>query len=260
LGGLVGAAVPGRLSWLAALAVTAPRRYDYARPQELQGNLIMTSQRIGRIARTGTAALAAVLSVVALHPSGLARGAEPVELPPYRGELKDDYYPTDARQHYRQGRALVEFALSGRGVPTDVVVVNAEPPREFEDSARRLVKNLRFELPAGWEQSAAATHRFQIGVRFQVIDCINLSHCESTPRNPPADYESANRTYVVSTTRRVVTFELKQVAAPPALQPAPPPASPPASAPPAPPRERPAASPASPAPGSASPEPIYPPG
>ena len=109
-----------------------------------------------------------MIAAVGLDPSGLVQGAAmaQIELPPYKGTLKEDYYPTDARRHLVQGRALVEFALNGRGVPADVVVVNSEPPREFEDSARRLVKNLRFEVPAGWEQGAAAAQRFRIGVRF----------------------------------------------------------------------------------------------
>lgn len=223
----------------------------------------MTSQRIRRIVRTG---IAAVIAAVGLDPSGLVRAAamDQIELPPYKGTLREDYYPADAHRHFLQGRALVEFALNGRGVPTDVVVVNSEPPREFEDSAHRLVKNLRFEVPAGWEQGAAAAHRFRIGIRFQVVECVNFSHCESEPRNPPADY-AADRTYVVTTQRRVLTFDNKKPAAAPALPPpAAPSAPPPASSPP---RERPAASPAPPAAAPrpqdrplAPPEPIYPPG
>jgi hypothetical protein len=85
--------------------------------------------------------------------------------------------------------------------------VNAEPPHEFEDAARRLVQNLRFEVPAGWQQSAAAAHRFRMGVRFEVIECINLSKCESQARHPPADYDGADRTYVVTSQQRVLTFD-----------------------------------------------------
>ncbi|MFI4868664.1 MAG: energy transducer TonB [Steroidobacterales bacterium] len=220
----------------------------------------MTSQRIRRIARSG---IAAVIAAVGLDPSGLVQGAamDSIELPPYKGTLKEDYYPADARLHFLQGRALVEFTVNGRGVPADVVVVNSEPPREFADSARRLVKNLRFEVPAGWDQGTAAAHRFRLGVRFQVIECVNLSRCESEPRNPPADY-AADRIYVVSTQRRVLSMG-GQPAAPPAA--APPAAATPAAA--TPPRGSPAASPAPaaapPRPQDhpvAPPEPIYPPG
>jgi len=203
----------------------------------------MTSQRIKLIAGT---AMAAFIAAIVLDRPALAQGAagENIELPAYKGTLKDDYYPADARQHYLQGRALVEFALNGRGVPTDVVIVNSEPAHQFEDSARHLVQNLRFEVPPGWERSAAAAHRFRMGVRFQVIECINFSKCESQPRNPPADYEAVNRTYVVTTQRRVLVFDSNQ----PKL-PGPPP-GPPAAPPPPPTRDGPAA----------SPEPIYPPG
>jgi TonB family protein len=199
----------------------------------------MTSQCFRGIARTGMAALIAAVGFDSAGPVQAA-ATEQIELPPYKGTLRDDYYPEDARRHFTQGRALVEFALNARGVPDDVVIVNAEPPHEFEDSARRLVKNLRFEVPAGWEQSAAA-HRFRIGVRFQVVECPNLSRCESQARNPPADYEVANRTYVVSAQRRVLAFG--QPEAPPA---------------PAPARGGSVTSPA-PRPGAPS-EPIYPPG
>lgn len=214
----------------------------------------MTSQRIRRIACTVTAA---VLAAVAIERSALAQGTatEPIELPPYKGTLKDDYYPPDARLHYLQGRALVEFTLDARGVPSDVVVVKSEPDRRFEESARRLVKNLRFEVPAGWERGAATGHRFRMGVRFQVIQCLNFSRCESQSRNPPADYEAASRTYVVSAQQRVLTFASgtsEAPAAPSTTAPAPPSAAP--TAPPAP-APRPTASP-----NAAPEEPIYPPG
>jgi TonB family protein len=199
-----------------------------------------------------------VLAAVALEPSApvQAAAAETIELPPYKGDLKDDYYPADARLHFRQGRALVEFAVDARGVPTDVVVVNSEPERSFQESARRLVKNLRFEVPAGWERGAAAAHRFRMGVRFQVIQCLNFSRCESQSRNPPADYDAASRTYVVSAQQRVLTFASKQTEAPAASNaPSPAPASAAPSAPSPAPPPRPRASP------SATPEePIYPPG
>ena len=219
----------------------------------------MTSQRIRRIARAVIAAvLAAVMASLVLERPALAQGAAAaaLELPPYKGSLRDDYYPADERLHYLQGRALVEFAVDARGVPTDVVVVSSEPERRFEESAHRLVKNLRFSVPAGWEQ-AGAGHRFKIGVRFQVIQCLNLSRCETQPRDPPADYEAANRTYVVSMQRRVVAF---------ASQPSSPPAAPAPAASSAAPLAAPAATPAAPpprpraSPNAAPEEPIYPPG
>jgi TonB family protein len=168
--------------------------------------MMMSSQRTKLIARI---ALAALIAAGALDSPAMAQGAatDKLELPPYKGTLKDDYYPADARQHFLQGRALLEFALNGRGAPTDVALVNAEPPHEFEDAARRLVQNLRFEVPAGWQQSAAAAHRFRMGVRFEVIECINLSKCESQARHPPADYDGADRTYVVTSQQRVLTFD-----------------------------------------------------
>jgi TonB family protein len=196
--------------------------------------ITMSSQCIRRIARL---TLAVLFAAVVPDPPALAEGAasDKIELPPYKGTLKDDYYPADARLHNLQGRALVEFALNGRGVPTHVALVSSEPAHRFDDSALLLVRNLRFEVPAGWEQSAAAAHRFQLGVRFQEVECLNLSKCEAEPRNPPADYDAAMRTYIVTAQRHVVSLDSK-------------PPAPPA------PRARPRASPA------ASPEPNYPPG
>jgi TonB family protein len=216
---------------------------------------IMSRQRSRLIV---CASIAATMASMALGRGAHAQGmAAPIELPPYKGTLKDDYFPADARAHALQGRVLVEFNVDARGVPKDVVVTKAEPARDFDESARMLVKNLRFKVPAGWQQSGAA-HRFRIGVRYQVIQCMNFSHCEAAPRNPPADYEAADRTYVVSAQRRVVTFEGARSAPPPASATpaaAPAAATPPASGPPpaAPPRPR-----ATPA--AASEEPIYPPG
>jgi hypothetical protein len=89
-----------------------------------------------------------------------------------------------------------------------------------------------------------------------VVECINLSHCETTARNPPADYEGAERTYVVTTQRRVVSFQSSPPPPAPAAQPPAP--QPPAPQPPAP---SPAAAPSGP---RAAPvpyeEPIDPPG
>jgi TonB family protein len=214
----------------------------------------MTRQGHRLIVRT---AMAAVIALLALNRGALAQQAEkaPIQLPPYKGELKDDYYPPDARQHYRQGRALVEFTIDARGVPVDVVVVNAEPAREFDEWARRLARNLRYQVPAGWDQGAAS-HRFRLGVRFQLIECINLSHCETGPRNPPADYEGADRTYVLSAQRRVVTFQTSPPPPGPAAQP---PAPLPAAAPPAAPPAASPSAPRSPAPVPYE-EPVDPPG
>jgi hypothetical protein len=135
------------------------------------------------------------------------------------------------------------------------VVVASEPPREFEKSARMLVKNLRFEVPPGWQAGAPAAQRFRLGVRFQVVECINFSHCETQSRNPLPDYAEANRTYVVSAQRRVVTFKTQESPAQPEPQSSRPaaPASAPASAPGYT-QPRPQTAP------PASTEPIYPPG
>jgi TonB family protein len=205
----------------------------------------MTGQRRAWFAPTVIAAVLAVVVplIVPVSPAH-AEGAatEKIALPPYRGTLRDDYYPTDARLHYRQGRALVEFSVDAHGVPTDVVVVSAEPAREFDDAARLLARNLRYQVPPDWQPGAAA-HRFRIGVRFQVIECINFSHCEPKPRNPPADYDGADRTYVLSAQRRVVTLLTEPPVMPPAA-----PVSPAAPV-------RPQAAPVGP-----PEEPIYPPG
>ncbi len=175
-----------------------------------------------------------------------------IALPPFRGTLKDDYYPADARRHYQQGRALVEFTIDARGVPADVVVVNAEPEREFSDAARLLARNLRYQVPTGWQQSAS-THRFRLGVRFQVIECINFSHCEPNAHNAPADYDAADRTYVLSTQKRVVILlPASPIAAPPTAAPPIAPATPPAPAP--------KANPSAVSPPAPSEEPVYPPG
>jgi TonB family protein len=207
--------------------------------------LIMTRQRRRLIVRT---AIAAVVAIMVLDRGALAQGAvdAKIELPPYQGALKDDYYPTDARLHSLQGRALVEFNVNARGMPEEVAVVQAEPAGEFDEAARRLVRNLRYQVPADWTTSAAS-HRFRMGVRYQVVQCINLSRCESEPRDPPADYAAADRTYVLTAQRRVVTLD-RQSVTPPA---APPPAAPSPTAP----APRPRVTPAVP-----SEEPIYPPG
>jgi TonB family protein len=246
---------------VATLAVTPARRYDAAVDKNYKVASVMTSQRIKLI---GQFAMAVFIALVLFDRPAKVQGAalDKVELPAYRGTLRDDYYPDDARQHYLQGRALVEFSVNGNGVPTDVVVVASEPPREFEKSARLLVRNLRFDVPSGWQASAAVAQRFRLGVRFQVVECLNFSHCETESHNPPPDYADANRTYAVSAQRRVLTFKTgtpgqsqPQYPTQPQYQP---PGGQPAGPAPAPmpayPQRLPQNGPAAPA------EPIYPPG
>jgi TonB family protein len=244
---------------VATLAVTAARRYDAAVDKNYKVASVMTNQRNKLI---GQFAIAAFIALVVFDRPAKVLGAalDKVELPPYRGTLRDDYYPDDARLHYLQGRALVEFSVNGNGVPTDVVVVASEPPREFEKSAHLLVRNLRFEVPSGWQASAAAAQRFRLGVRFQVVECLNFSHCETQSHNPPQDYADANRTYVVSAQRRVLTFKTGTPGQPqPQYQPQyQPQSSKPAGQAPAPMPAYPQQSPQNGAPAPA--EPIYPPG
>ena len=88
------------------------------------------------------------------------------------GTRRPQLYSKAVNGHYAKanvapGRALVEFSVNGNGVPTDVVVVASEPPREFEKSARLLVRNLRFDVPSGWQASAAVAQRFRLGVRTE---------------------------------------------------------------------------------------------
>jgi TonB family protein len=206
----------------------------------------MTSLRSLLIA--SAAALAALTGPVPAR-ADVTPAAAHVELPPYRGTLRDDYYPPDARSHYIQGRSLVEFSLNERGVPIDVTVLKSEPAREFDNSSERLVRNLRFEMPANWDAAGAQSHRFRIGVRYQVVKCLNFSKCETVSRAPPEDYDGADRTYVVSAQQRVLSMSGGA---------APAPATTPASIPsPRTPQTAPAAPSIPAAPGA---EEIYPPG
>jgi len=218
----------------------------------------MTSRCGTRSARTVGAAAsstvaAALTLALALAPVARGQGAagQNIELPPFSGALRDDYYPEAARLHFRQGRALVEFSLDARGIPTNVVLVNADPAREFDDAARLLARNLRYQLPPGWPQGNAA-HRFRLGVRFQVVECINFSTCEPNARNPPADYDSADRTYVLSAPKRVLALLNPSAATPPA--------APPATRTAAPTPGTPTLTPSAASPSAPPQEPVYPPG
>ncbi|HEY3729952.1 MAG TPA: TonB family protein, partial [Steroidobacteraceae bacterium] len=206
-----------------------------------------------------TAAVLSALTAAAPVRADLTPASAHIELPAYRGTLRDDYYPADARSHYIQGRSLVEFSLNDRGVPTDVTVIKSEPAREFDNTSERLVKNLRFEVPANWDAGGAQSHRFRIGVRYQVLACVNFSKCEIASRAPPEDFDTADRTYVVSAQQRVLSMSAgaaRGSAPPPAYTGSPDaPRGAPASLPPAP------SGPAAPsAPASPGGEEIYPPG
>ena len=92
-------------------------------------------------------------------------------LPQCRDTSGDDYYPARAIRLGIQGHALVEFSIDKRGSIKGLVVTKSAPDGKFNQSARKLLGNLRCTVPDEWQSSGAANHRFTMDVIFQLREC-----------------------------------------------------------------------------------------
>ena len=114
----------------------------------------------------------------------------------------EDYYPTRARREGIQGRVLVEFSISQRGVVADAVVTQSDPPSWFDDDARRIVRNLRCTVPDNWQSNGGADHRFRLAVHYQLLKCESGVACNPHAVGVPADTDAPDGTIVITATVR----------------------------------------------------------
>lgn len=110
-------------------------------------------------------AAAALLQSSASRSAGVdASGPHPPLLPPILSS-KQIAYPGAAKQAGREGRVLLAFGISGRGLATDASILFADDA-SFNQAAIELLSGLRFAIPRDWEQSGSPYKRFQLGVVF----------------------------------------------------------------------------------------------
>jgi TonB family protein len=115
----------------------------------------------------------------------------------------EDYYPEVARRYGQHGRVVVEFKINGRGRAVDPVIVETGPTPQFDDSARRLVKSLEYDVQPGWEQSASADHRYRLSVKYRLFQCVPGKRCDGRGSEPVPDDSDVDGTIKITSSGRV---------------------------------------------------------
>ena len=75
-------------------------------------------------------------------------------------------YPTRARSKGVEGQVVLSFLVTENGQVADIVVVQAEPPGVFDDTAKGSVQNWRFE-PAQYKNQPVSV-RVEYVLRFEL--------------------------------------------------------------------------------------------
>lgn len=130
-----------------------------------------------------------------LLPGGAARAQDAAgakrSLPQLTIDLNALAYPSAAQRAGMQGRVLVAFNITKKGRADAIEIVNAEPADEFDATASKAVKQVRFTVPDDWQASGGAAHRFQLSVLFK------LSPCVAPACSAPKPHESADDFLVI---------------------------------------------------------------
>ena len=113
----------------------------------------------------------------------------------------EDYYPEVARRYGQQGRVVLEFKINRRGRPVDPVIVETGPTPQFDDSARRLVKSLEYDVPVEWEQSASGDYRYRLSVKYRLFQCAPGKPCDGKDSKPVPDDADVDGTIITSSGR-----------------------------------------------------------
>ncbi len=97
---------------------------------------------------------------------------EPVALggpPPFKLEAAHSYYPAAAKQRGLTGRVGLTCTIDAQGRAHGIVVVESAGAL-LDDSARQLLADERFELPADWVTSGGPQRTYAFGVIFELSD------------------------------------------------------------------------------------------
>jgi TonB family protein len=114
-------------------------------------------------------ACALLAACALLHPAARSAdvggsGPHPPPLPPIVSSAQIAY-PGAAKQAGREGRVLLAFGISDRGLATNASILFADDA-SFNQAAIELLSGLRFRVPRDWDESGSLYKRFQLGVVF----------------------------------------------------------------------------------------------
>jgi TonB family protein len=110
-----------------------------------------------------------VAATFAGHPA-LAQGPDALGgPPPFRLQGAHSYYPAAAKQQGLTGRVGLTCAIDAGGHARNIVVVESAG-KILDESARHLIADERFELPADWVASGGPARTYTFGVMFELSD------------------------------------------------------------------------------------------
>jgi TonB family protein len=89
--------------------------------------------------------------------------------PPFKLEMAHSYYPAAAKQRGLTGRVGLTCTIDAKGHAGNIVVVESAG-KILDESARQLLADERFELPADWVKSGGPARTYAFGVIFQLSD------------------------------------------------------------------------------------------
>jgi TonB family protein len=113
-----------------------------------------------------TLAIAVTLAspLIALGP--IAKAADlatgPV-WPPYT----NDYYPRKAKRQGITGRVGLEYSVDEKGHARSIVVFESGGAL-LDDAAKKLLADMRFNIPSDWSATGGPAQRLRIGVIFRL--------------------------------------------------------------------------------------------
>jgi TonB family protein len=116
---------------------------------------------------TTLALLIALASTVA--PFGpVAKAADtPTEGPVGKLPGGRDYYPWRARRQGVTGRVGLEYSVDEGGHARNIVVLESGGAL-LDDGARKLLADLRFDIPPDWVATGGPAQRYRFGVIFEL--------------------------------------------------------------------------------------------
>ncbi len=117
------------------------------------------------------AALPALVAASGLAvPPALAEGPDALGgPPPFSLEVAHSYYPAAAKQRGLTGRVGLTLSIDAHGRASNIVVVESAG-KILDDSARHLLADERFEVPADWVANGGPERTYAFGVIFELSD------------------------------------------------------------------------------------------
>lgn len=100
---------------------------------------------------------------------------------PFFNPSSQDYYPAAAKRHGETGVVDLEFSIDGKGHARDISQIYADTT-DLGASAHRLLTDLHFYLPSGWEANGYQKLRFTLEVQYFLMGSSHPCGNELPPR------------------------------------------------------------------------------